>query len=146
MESKPGFSGFGLEEVSVEGENPACGRGVCLINHFQGGVSCPYGQSDPSDPRCFLPNSEQPVTLPVEPQKADRRGELAVTCSCRCDGPDDGPFCLCPRDTKCLPVVPDLGFPEGKSIAGSYCIAPHASYVGFAAGECDIAIENCGPP
>jgi hypothetical protein len=145
-ESKPAFRGFGVEEVSVEGVNPACGRGVCLVNHFQGRVSCPYGQADVTNPTCFVPKTSDPVAVPVAPQMTTRRADLAVTCSCRCDGPDDGPFCRCPSGTECRPIVPDIGFPEGKSIAGSYCVDPGAVYTGIVGPECDPALENCGPP
>jgi hypothetical protein len=145
-EAQPGFFGFGADEVSVEGVNPDCGRGVCLINHFQGRVSCPYGQADPADPQCFLANGITPVSVPISPQLTNRRAELAVTCSCRCDGPDEGPFCTCPSGSKCTSIVPDIGFPEGKSIAGSYCVAPEAVYDGIFGPEWDRSIENCGPP
>jgi hypothetical protein len=148
-ESRPTFSGWRLEEMNVEGAHPACGAGVCLVNHFQGRVSCPYGQSELEaleEPRCFTPGSSEPVTVPVEPQVTNRRPDLAVTCSCRCDGPDGGPFCNCPSGTECLPLVPDFGFPDGKAVVGSYCVDPASAYTGFSSGVCDPFIENCGTP
>src|ERR1700729_56477 len=38
------FSGFVEQEVSTEGESFQCQSRLCLVNHFQGRVSCPYGQ------------------------------------------------------------------------------------------------------
>lgn len=39
-----GFSGFSQSEVNVESRSFQCETRVCLVNHFQGRVSCPYGQ------------------------------------------------------------------------------------------------------
>lgn len=54
-ESNPGFEGFRIAEESIESHSPTCGgEGVCLVNHFQGRVSCPLGQpavDDPTSPR-----------------------------------------------------------------------------------------------
>lgn len=77
------FLGFDYREVSLDEGNPACGSGVCLVNHYQGRVTCPYGQNPtatsadlsspatnepcngtkPSDANsaCCTPGSEKPV-------------------------------------------------------------------------------------
>jgi hypothetical protein len=39
------FSGYALTEVNIESRSFQCETRVCLVNHFQGRVSCPYGQS-----------------------------------------------------------------------------------------------------
>jgi hypothetical protein len=51
------FGGYSVTEVNVESRSFQCETRVCLVNHFQGRVSCPYGQSsydigkgDPDDP------------------------------------------------------------------------------------------------
>lgn len=41
-----GFSGFSQSEVNVESRSFQCETRVCLVNHFQGRVSCPYGQGE----------------------------------------------------------------------------------------------------
>lgn len=46
-EYKQNFSGFALQEVNVESRSFQCETRVCIVNHFQGRVSCPYGQADP---------------------------------------------------------------------------------------------------
>lgn len=43
------FSGFSVEEVNVESKSFQCLTRVCLANHFQGRVSCPYGQASERD-------------------------------------------------------------------------------------------------
>jgi hypothetical protein len=44
-----GFSGFSKSEVNVESRSFQCETRVCLVNHFQGRVSCPYGQVEDPD-------------------------------------------------------------------------------------------------
>src|SRR5579872_1451049 len=39
------FTGFNVKEVSTESADYQCFSRLCLVNHFQGLVSCPYGQS-----------------------------------------------------------------------------------------------------
>jgi hypothetical protein len=45
-ELDPSFPGFRITEESIESGTPECGGGVCLVNHFQGRVTCPLGQPD----------------------------------------------------------------------------------------------------
>ena len=117
-EYKQGFSGFALSEVNVESRSFQCETRVCIVNHFQGRVSCPYGQtsadimSKPIDDRarCRVPGTNgntcvdgagntigcgtagarnvDEITVPVAPQLIFRATTDAVYCSCRCDGPD----------------------------------------------------------
>src|SRR5450432_3088449 len=42
------FSGFDSKEVNVESKSFQCVTRVCLVNHFQGRVSCKYGQAAPA--------------------------------------------------------------------------------------------------
>lgn len=59
------FNGFALTEVNVESRSFQCETRVCIVNHFQGRVSCPYGQDDPMGSnlpptdraRCRVPGS-----------------------------------------------------------------------------------------
>ena len=39
------FLGFSQKEVNVESKSFQCQTRVCLVNHFRGRVSCPYGQT-----------------------------------------------------------------------------------------------------
>ena len=43
-EYEPSFSGFAQTEVNVESRSFQCETRLCLVNHFKGRVSCPYGQ------------------------------------------------------------------------------------------------------
>ena len=55
-EYQTAFTGYGETEVNVESRSFQCETRVCLVNHFRGRVSCPYGQSeaDLANPRWHL--------------------------------------------------------------------------------------------
>jgi hypothetical protein len=50
QEYDPTFNGFDPGEVNVESKSFQCQTRLCLVNHFQGRVSCPYGQSATCQP------------------------------------------------------------------------------------------------
>ena len=113
------FSGFSLGEVNVESRSFQCETRVCLVNKFQGRVSCPYGtKGTPPDPTsdvdhalpCVVPGFGGNVTVPVEPWRTERTPELAVYCSCRCNGNDpNARYCECPSGFQCSEIVSDQG-------------------------------------
>jgi hypothetical protein len=145
-EFSPMFSGFSITEIVVETGSPDCDLGLCLTNHFQGRASCPYGQTTEeatTDPRCFLPGSDSPVTVPVDAQLVERQAELAMTCSCRCGGTGDGPTCSCPSGTRCADVT-------GLGSAGShYCIPSRSEWDPLhppSSSRCESIREDCGEP
>jgi hypothetical protein len=126
------FGGFGIEEVGVESQSLQCATRLCLVNHFQGRVSCPRGQTradldlEGSDPaRCRAPGSNDArtaVSVPVTAWDLDRPPDRAVYCSCRCDGPDPkAHYCQCPRGYACAELVPDVGFGAAQ-LPGAYCV------------------------
>src|SRR5512135_451851 len=43
-EFDPTFLGFDKGEVNVESKSFQCLTRLCLVNHFRGRVTCPYGQ------------------------------------------------------------------------------------------------------
>ncbi|MBM4358814.1 MAG: hypothetical protein FJ096_11985 [Deltaproteobacteria bacterium] len=48
-EYKEQFSGFTLESAFIESRSFQCQTRLCLVNHFQGRVSCPKGQAAPKN-------------------------------------------------------------------------------------------------
>lgn len=42
------FQAFSIEDVNVESKSYVCLTRLCLVNHFQGRVTCPYGQTAPN--------------------------------------------------------------------------------------------------
>jgi hypothetical protein len=49
-EYNPSFTGFSVDEVNTESESFQCLTRLCLVNHFQGRVTCPYGQGVDGSP------------------------------------------------------------------------------------------------
>jgi hypothetical protein len=154
-EWQPDFSSFATSEINVSSGHLGCESGICLVNHFQGRVSCPYGQAAPGDPNqldsppCLLPDGPERVAAEVPPQLVNRRSRDAATCSCRCDGPaGTGPFCSCPIGFQCVPLIefalPDGG--AGSDLVGSYCIKAGTAYDPNMSREtCDWETQSCGP-
>lgn len=157
QEFDPSFLGFDEKEVNVESKSFQCRTRLCLVNHFRGRVSCPYGQSSdgvsppgapaPNDKNCTIPGSpDQKVTgaddkgtvldtrkkATVAAQCADRTASAAVYCSCRCaniDGrTDDGAnYCTCPDGFVCAQLVTSIG-QGNEGLTGGYCIKERTAY------------------
>jgi len=144
-----GFSGFSVDEVNFESRSFQCESRTCLVNHFQGRVSCPYGQSEAQgrdNPACLLPGGGEPVRAPVAPQVLARRADEAVYCSCRCDGPDpNARYCECPSGFTCTQLVPGFASRDAE-LAGSYCIREGSEYDRtrvLTEDACDRSLANC---
>ncbi|HVJ22126.1 MAG TPA: hypothetical protein VM686_42260 [Polyangiaceae bacterium] len=118
------FAPFSVREVYLESRSLQCATRLCLVNHFQGRVSCPLGQASSDDPErvCTTPDGAERIEGEVPAWDLDRSAERSVYCSCRCDGPDpDGRYCECPSGFECQKLAPEVGF-ENRELAGSYCI------------------------
>jgi len=143
-ERDPSFSGFQLTETNIETASESCASRFCVANHFQGRVSCPYGQKDGGG-GCTLPGSKEPVTAQVRPQVQERQASRVVTCSCHCAGDGAGPYCTCPDTMECAPLVLQLpGLPD-NGLSGSYCILKGTKYdPAGSTTACDAAAVDCG--
>ena len=61
------FLGFDEKEVNVESKSFQCRTRLCLVNHFRGRVSCPYGQNAEGQgptgaENCKIPGTETAVS------------------------------------------------------------------------------------
>ncbi len=157
QEYDPSFGGFDAREVNVESKSFQCRTRICLVNHFQGRVSCPYGQlADGQKPAaaksaCLNPgdstkavtgltNSADPASFRdpekkalVKAQCVDRTADKAVYCSCRCadangEKPSGQTFCDCPDGFSCSPLVTSIGAGSNEGLTGSYCIKSKTEY------------------
>ena len=126
IEDEPSFGGFNEREVAIETKSRSCSSGVCLVNHFRGRVSCPYGEATKGG--CRTPRGiavDAGSFSAVEAQCADRRPEVAVHCSCRCANAlgrtDDGAsYCACGAGFVCESLIAPV--PGEDALAGSYCV------------------------
>jgi hypothetical protein len=150
-EYQQNFNGFQVTETNAESRSFQCETRLCLVNHFQGRVSCRLGQPAQVDasgnpvadynPKCSIPGTKavtpasadvnnNNIKVQVPAQLVDRQTEKAVYCSCRCDGPEkNAKYCECPEGFECSPVVPNLRITAGSGqLAGSYCIRTGSAY------------------
>jgi hypothetical protein len=165
------FLGFAKEEVEVESKSFQCLTRLCLVNHFQGRVSCPYGQdatghaNPPASKGCETPGIGIPVDgldpltgKPVDGSKLAsvpaqctlRSADKAVYCSCRCANVDgnqgDGAnYCTCPDGFTCAQLVTSIGG-ANEGLTGGYCIKSGTQYdtSNPCGAQCDPGQGNCG--
>lgn len=150
--SEPGAVETGAQ---IEDRAFQCETRVCLINHFRGRVSCPWGNTEGGsalpDARCFVPGTGTQVTAAVKPQCVERKDN--VYCSCRCDGDDrSARYCDCPAGFACDTVTSSFNASIMKP-GDRYCVReatdrlPRNNYEqdgqSCAAG-CDTAPDRCG--
>lgn len=169
QEYDPTFLGFDKGEVNIESRSFQCRTRLCLVNHFQGRVSCPYGQgkggeAPPGGKHCTIPGGETAIEgaktesgeyvdtnkrSEVRPQCLDRKADSAVYCSCRCadingQRPSDQTFCDCPDGFTCERLVTSIG-QGNEGLTGSYCVKKGTEYdpaTSCTQGECDRNDEN----
>lgn len=143
------FAGFKVTEENIESRSFQCQTRICLVNHFQGRVSCPFGQAKPvdatqpaaacqnaasteadKDKPCCVPGTNEVIDAEVCGTCANtskRDAAQAVYCSCRCDVADGEPpdpnfnFCECPNGYTCSQIRPNVGLGD-KQLTGKYCI------------------------
>jgi hypothetical protein len=171
-ELAPNFSGFERAEFMFEEslvkpagctditqcgvlQRPAessCVEGACLVNHFQGRTSCPYGQTqydpDAGQNGCLLPGTTLPVKVAVQAQLVARRANDTVYCSCICADSNGqtagGSYCTCPAGFECTPVSSLAVGTTGWN--ASFCIKSGTVYKSGTVLEatCDRTLANCG--
>jgi hypothetical protein len=105
-EYSPQFSGFKVTEENIESRSFQCKTRICLVNHFQGRVSCPLGQdppltcAGPEDKNCpqgYTCTEAAAIAPPctVATEKADCDGYGS-----KCNAA--GKFCQCTQESDCL--------------------------------------------
>lgn len=164
------FLGFNYHEVSTESADFQCFSRLCLVNHFQGRASCPYGQDAMGNPPpganqgCVTPfihlavdgkvnnNFKDPVLKEtVLSQCRDRTSDNAVYCSCRCANvkgqTDDGAvYCKCPGGFSCSQLYSSIGGSANQGLTGAYCIKDNTEYNAdnVCNETCSASLGNCG--
>jgi hypothetical protein len=106
------FPGFKLTEENIESRSFQCSTRICLVNHFQGRVTCPLGQAAPKSCDASVPGvcgkdaSGKDISC-VEAGVFAPDCVPPVACKTEADCPSNGAcvggFCPepCPRGLKC---------------------------------------------
>jgi hypothetical protein len=136
------FSGYAFTEVNIESKSFQCETRLCLVNHFQGRASCPYGQTaaqamsapGPSEYQlCHIPGTTgqgNRIQVAVDHQLSQRRPTDSVYCSCRCDGPDpNARYCKCPTGFQCTQLLTPNSRLGAAELSGSYCVKNGTEFV-----------------
>jgi hypothetical protein len=153
-----GFAGFNLAEVYIESRSFQCSTRVCLVNHFQGRVSCPLGQSAAGVRACSGPGDDASCGSSGTCTAAETFAEPCVPCDA--SGDPTCPASACPEGLTCDPAhgvctcdsakSPTLAL-DGVSYGCSYfdpacvpggatpCAGLLQSYVCHVAGACQSA-------
>lgn len=150
-EYRENFAGFKLSEENIESRSFQCKTRVCLVNHFQGRVSCPQGQQAPvncvgnpdicqGEEKCVdagaivIDCNPTPCSDPdADALDCNQPDGTNVACGGRvCD--EDGRFCHCQtgdcpenyqcENNQCVTRVCSLGDPESDS---AHCYVPGTS-------------------
>lgn len=159
-EYNPGFAGFKVTEDNIESRSFQCQSRICLVNHFQGRVTCPEGQPPPTtckegdpDGKCDAAKGEAceraavfapPPEINLETNEPFCPAGFTVEAA--------GNYCACtpgtttcPADYECLPNTNG----DGKSqCVSSVCHTPDECQVENAnegaSAEAGAAGENKG--
>jgi len=107
--------------VACSSGTPETGEKAQEVTAGEVGAACDVEGPPPGDREVIVqdgsPSCETNICLHHQPQ-AD-----AAYCSCRCDGPEGtGPFCACPGDFECRPMISDFGVESSSHLVGSYCV------------------------
>jgi len=115
-EYNPQFGGFKVTEDNIESRSFQCQSRICLVNHFQGRVTCPEGQQAPKScgglddsTTCAADGGVCKEAAVFAPfccnSTADCNGDKVVACSdVAGDGFEcktNGHFCACANDAAC---------------------------------------------
>jgi hypothetical protein len=137
------FAGYSETEVNMESRSFQCETRLCLVNHFRGRVSCPYGQTEMDAATglstkmdklsyCHIPGTtgtDNQIRVAVNKQLDKRLAKDTVYCSCRCNGSDPGArYCKCPTGFQCAPLLNTIKGLGGTELAGSYCVKEGTVY------------------
>lgn len=123
-EYSPAFAGFDPAEENIESRSFQCETRICLVNHFQGRVTCPLGQAPP-----------RPCSSPDDASCPDgQKCVLSAALGSPCDPAVEG---SCPGGAACDPV--------DKQCSRYVCHAPGACQSAEAA-EADNRGKACCVP
>lgn len=151
QEYRTDFIGFNKNEVSLESKSFQCQTRLCLVNHFQGRVSCPYGQAPDGTEKagalsqggaqgchtasgglggCCTPGLPNAVTGPLDasgnPLDSTLKETVPAQCSTRTA--DKAVYCSC----RCANLQ------GGTNDGANYCTCPD----GF---SCTQLVTSIGP-
>jgi hypothetical protein len=151
-EYDPQFAGFKVAEENLESRSFQCETRICLVNHFQGRVSCPLGQTGPSGMglTSCSPNEDPTGCNTGEDCVISSISVPACTTDTDCQEygnhcNPNGNFCECQSDTDCINLSGGMFSCDAVSTHATYhqCV----SYLCHVKNNCQTLTgtpaENC---
>lgn len=142
------FSGFKVTQENIESRSFQCESRICLVNHFQGRLSCPLGQSakqacSPGGTECTGEGEECKEAGTFAPDCTNDDTSLCAGLSGACN---KGGFCECDPDagaTACPePYVCD---PESRQCTQYVCHKPNNCQDENASADSNAGKDCCVP-
>jgi len=128
------FPGFKLAEENIESRSFQCSTRICLVNHFQGRVSCPYGQDANAAVRqCNGPQDTTSCAGLGAKSACVESAALAPDCKCK-KGDTAGCLSAC-GNVAGLTCDPDLSI--------CTCTADYTDEASKIPYYCTLADKNC---
>jgi hypothetical protein len=128
-EYDPQFAGFKVTQENIESRSFQCQTRICLVNHFQGRVTCPLGQPTPEE--CDTAGADRD-----KDGKQQKCVEAVAIAKCDADGKN------CDKDPKKMLVWHTPGAcqtADGEDNTGKACCIPGTDtpVVGAVCGQCE---------
>ncbi|HVY48517.1 MAG TPA: hypothetical protein VHB21_21660 [Minicystis sp.] len=149
-EYDPQFPGFKLTLENIESRSFQCQTRICLAYHFQGRVSCPFGQAAPTP--CTKADGsagEDGACDTNAGEKCTKSAPIANDCATDADCPGstcdkNGHFCLCTGAAGEIPPAPGYVCDVNGThqFQGYFCHKPNNCQQ--PADQVAAAKDNCG--
>jgi hypothetical protein len=126
-EYSPTFASFHVDLANIESRSFQCATRICLVNHFQGRVSCPLGQPGAG-------------TMGATIQECTGIGDTSCPDGKDCKASDVfAPLCtVCaPGSTGCTPVACPSGYGLSCDAASGSCVCDNPQKINGVQYQCD---------
>lgn len=142
------FPGFKIAQENIESRSFQCSTRICLVNHFQGRVSCPFGQGPNLIKSCNGPDDKNTC---AQGESCVQSQVFAPEC---CDAADDACASACPEGLQCDVKRRICGCTQGTTLNGIayFCdtsdttsgsnLGTLKSYVCHAPGNCQSSTSE----